>query len=223
MGKETADAGNYYHIYNRGTEKRSIFLNKKDYERFMRAMFLFQWGNNVRNIFRLSAKLEQPGRLLNILQDVQEQLTGERLVRIICFCLMPNHFHLLIEECAEGGVSKYMSRLGNSYTKYFNIKYERRGYLFGSAYHSVLIDENNYLLYLSRYIHRNPKEIIKGRGKLADYLWSSFYDYVIQNRWGILLEQNILKDQFDTHGEYKDYCEEGADIEITDEYLLDSQ
>jgi hypothetical protein len=124
------------------------------------------------------------------------EVIAERFVELSAFCLMSNHFHLLVKETEEGGISKYMQRVLNGYTKYFNTKYKSSGHLLQGRYQSVHVTDGRQLLYLSAYIHRNPREIAGWKGKEGTYPWSSLQDYVTANRWGGLLATDIIASQF---------------------------
>ena len=118
---------------------------------------------------------------------------------------MPNHYHLIVQETQENGLSKFMSRFGNSYTKYFNLRHKRSGYLFSSHFHKILVDTNDYLLHLSAYAHRNPRELAGWRGSEHKYLWSSYQDYIGENRFGLFLNRTVILDQFSNPDEYYDF------------------
>ncbi len=135
--------GEYYHLYNRGTEKRKIFLDKKDYEHFL---FLMYICNSVKSM-----------ELRKIGKNFDRQ---ETIVDIGAYCLMPNHLHILIREKIENGISKYMLKLMTAYSMYFNKKYERTGKLCEGKFKSAYISNDKYLKYLYSYIHLNPTKII---------------------------------------------------------------
>jgi putative transposase len=112
------------------------------------------------------------------------------LVEIMCFCLMPNHFHIAIRQLVDGGIAKLIQRVGNSYTKYFNIKNGRKGSLFMARYKSIHINKDSQLRHLISYIHANPLDLVapewrggkiknqnKARNFLENYIWSSFPFY----------------------------------------------
>jgi len=133
----------YYHLYNRGTEKRIIFVDKQDYEYFL---FLMYICNTIKSI-----ELRKIGKNFD---------RTETLVDIGAYCLMPNHFHILVREKKEGGISKYMLKLMTAYSMYFNKKYKRTGKLYESVFKSTYVGEDNYLKYLYSYIHLNPAKLI---------------------------------------------------------------
>jgi putative transposase len=154
--------------------------------------------------------------------DTMLEVLKNKTVELVSFCLMPNHFHLILKGNEEKSISKFMQRLGNAYTKYFNTKYERKGHLFSGKYNSILIDSNEYLLYLSAYIHLNPRELKQWNKKELLYPWSSFQDFSKENRWGGFLDSSIVSNQFNDSREYKNFVEE-SDIKsgVKKEYFLD--
>ncbi len=129
----------YYHVYARGSTRQTIFLEKSDFEYFERLFQRYLARNNLVN----SGGQPYPYH-------------GDRL-RLLCYCLMPNHFHLLVYQEAEKAMSAFMRSLMTSYSRYFNTKYKRTGSLFESRYKAVRIDQQNYLEHVTRYIHLNPR------------------------------------------------------------------
>jgi putative transposase len=134
-----------------------------------------------------------------------DKIEKNRYVELVNISLMPNHFHLLVKEIEEGGISRYMQRVLNSYTKYFNTKYGKSGHLFQGPYKIVHIETNEQLLYLSAYIHRNPRSLEKWKNKESKYPWSSFQDCLGENRWGNLLKHDIVTGQFSIPSDYREY------------------
>jgi len=133
--------GEYYHIYNRGVEKRKIFIAKSDYERFLFLLYILnqEVSTQVRD---LKKKKKTQKELFSLVRE------GKQLVSIGAYCLMPNHFHLLVREEVEGGVSKFMLKLQTAYSMYFNIKNDRSGSLFQGPFKAEHIGEDdNYFLY----------------------------------------------------------------------------
>lgn len=147
--------GEYYHLYNRGVDKRVIFSTAGDYRRFLILLFLANSIEDTRigNMLR-ATKYE----------DVFHLERGDPLVAIGAFCLMPNHFHILATPLTEGGISQFMLKLQTGYSMYFNIKNERSGSLFQGPFKSSHVDNDRYLQYLYSYIHLNP-------AKLQDRKW----------------------------------------------------
>lgn len=130
---------------------------------------------------------------------------GKPLVGVVAFSLMPTHIHLLLEEKSDRGISNYLHKILTSHAKYFNLKYDRRGHVFESKFNSRHIDNNRYLLYLSRYVHRNHNKLSNWSRKLESYPWSSYQDFIGSNRWGELLNVEPVISQFANPAEYRDY------------------
>ena len=145
----------HYHIYNRGTDRRLIFLDDADYAHFLKLLYLCNGTKRVE--LRLLPKGKSPF----------ESNRGETLVDIGCYCLMPNHFHLLLHEKVEGGVSKFMLKLITAYVMYFNRKYARSGGLFEDSFKATRANDDRYLEYLFAYIHLHPIKLIEPRWKEA--------------------------------------------------------
>lgn len=177
MRKIKISIGEYYHIYNRENNKQSIFFEERDWIRFLFLIFHFQSSVNFPQVGRLVSNFVKH-RVFDIGGDEMKKLLKNRYVELISFALMPNHFHLIVGELKEGGISQYMQRIQNAYTKYFNTKYKKSGHLFQGPFRIVRIEDNEQLLHLSAYIHRNPRETKQWRNKESNYPWSSFQDYV---------------------------------------------
>lgn len=217
MRKTIFAEGEYYHIYNRGVEKRNIFPNDKDRWRFLTIMFLFQLDNHIDNIGRLVKNVQH----LELNIEEFKITPSNRNVELICFCLMPNHYHLILKETKEKGISNFGQRLGNSYTKYFNTKYKRVGHLFSGNFQAAHITKDTYLKYLSSYIHNNPKELDFQRENECKYMWSSLTDYVNSNRWGELLKPKIIMDQFKNKNDYLSFVKENIKNKKLDQLYID--
>jgi len=184
-----------YHIYNRGVDKRTIFNNDSDRQRFLACLQYFNDTGQTKNI----------DRLLEDKLPANEQ--QEKLVEILAFTLMPNHYHLLIKPLVENGLSEFMKKLGVGYTHYFNIKYGRAGALFQGKYKFVQIEDDEQLNYIPFYIHFNPAELIESRWKereiknkdrlldfLKTYQWSSLSDYLGDDHFVRIINKEILAD-----------------------------
>lgn len=211
--------GEFYHVFNRGVGKKTVFRDKSDYSRFLFLILYFQSPATFKNISRVS-KTTKEITFLYVSEKEVEEIIKNRYVTLFAFCLMPNHFHILIKETTEGGIAKYMQRVLNSYTKYFNTKYEVPGHLFQGPYKAVHIEDNDQLLHLSAYIHKNCHEIAEWKNKYFEYPWSSLGDYVNRNRWGKLLETDIIFEQFKNQEEYKEFIKTSSAKEIQEEILF---
>lgn len=198
--------GKIYHIYNRGVAKCPICNQEADNWRFLQGLCFF---NNVKSATNILWKLEKTrGRLtLGVLRDyiVTEGKRREPLTQILAYCIMPNHFHLLIEEIKPGGITKFMHKLGLGYARYFNNKYDRVGSLCQDKFKNIPIDDEHYLQYLLVYINvLNPAEFlepewkekgIKNIGKILEfvekYQWSTHQEY-LGKRKSIIIDKGIL-------------------------------
>lgn len=187
--------GEYYHVFNRGMQKQPIFETDADRLRFMFLLLAFQGKNSIKNVSR-ELKQNVQSSTLHIQSDLEKDILKNRFVELVCFTLMPSHFHLLIFEKEEGGIAKYMQRVLTAYTKYFNIRHEKSGHLLQGSYRSVWIKDDRQLMHTSAYIHKNCCELKNFRGKEDMYLWSSCSDYVNKSRWGKLLSQEIILDRY---------------------------
>lgn len=187
-----------YHIYNRGVEKRVIFTNDKDRLRFAHCLFDFNdTSPSVNNYYYLN-KYNEVG------PDYIKK-PRELLVELSAFCLMPNHFHLLIRQKIENGIVRFMHKLGTGYAMYFNKKHERVGSLFQGKFKAVLVNRDEHLNYLPYYIHLNPLDLImpewrkykiKDYKKAVDFLdqyrWSSYLDYTDRKNFPSVTQRNFL-------------------------------
>lgn len=173
----------WYHIYTRGVDKRPIFLEDRDAERFL--MLLYAANSAIP--IQISNLGGHKGPTLEV---VLQQKRGIQLVDIGAYCLMKNHPHLVLREKAYGGISAFMQKLGTGYTMYFNKKYQRTGALFSSRFKARHVTSDQYFRRLVNYIHANPAELFesdwkKGRvknkrllkHKLLSYRFSSLPDY----------------------------------------------
>ena len=172
--------GKLYHIFNRGVEKRNIYLNERDYFRFLASIKDFNDVNSSINLYRR----------VNVGYPISNKDKKEPLVKVICYCLMPNHFHFILKQIKDKGISRFLQKLGIGYTNYFNQKYNRSGVLFQGKSKAVLVDKEGYLNYLTQYIYLNPLDIIEPRWKdgrfknwpkakkfLKSYKWTGCKDY----------------------------------------------
>lgn len=206
-----------YHLYSRGVEKRKIFLNTRDYERFMALLYIM----NQPDAFHFANFLKR-----NKIGEIFNEQKKKTLVSILSYTLMPNHFHILIYENEEGGISKFMGRLLTAYSMYFNTKYERSGSLLTHPFRSQHISNEAQYLWIFSYIHLNPIGIIKkdfkinGIGNkniakefLKSYKYSSYHEYAGVSRPEskildlLLIPDYLLKSELNI-GKYESWLEE---------------
>ena len=210
MRKITFENGKYYHVYNRGVEKRNIFRDDKDRFRFIHDLYEFNDINPVGNNY---------GVPVSVIQKNQKR-RRELLVNILCFCLIPNHYHLILEQLVDNGISLFMQKLGG-YVYSFNLKYERVGPLFQGKFKAIQIENENGLLHLSRYQHINPLEIIEPNWKeegikdwgkaiqfLESYRWSSYLDYIGKKNFPSVTQRELINTYFGKPEDYQKFVTE---------------
>lgn len=216
LRKDPFITGEYYHIYNRGIDKRNIFKSQYDYERFIMLLYIANSDSKL----RLDNLIKHSHKKFN---EILELDKGGKLVSIGAWCLMTNHFHLLVRQEVDGGITKFMKKLGTGYSMYFNIKYQRQGSLFGGPFKSKLIGSNdNYLIQLLAYIHINPLETkfsdlenkIGEYGNnqmkkfLESYRYSSYKDYLgYKRKEGNLLNRELFPEYFNTKKSFREFVE----------------
>jgi len=204
----------YSHIYNRGVDKRNIFSSDADRLRFLDTVRFVRLQKSP----RLSVHLDQiqSGALEGQEIDRIEQRYGPKIVEILAFALMPNHFHFLIKELEAGGIPKFAQRLGNSYTRFFNTKYKRKGRLFESTYQQVAVVTDEQFMHLSRYIHLNP--VMAKRSEmdvdvLISYPWTSCPAYFGKPS-DICVPDEVIS-MFNSRESYKTFLKKEAEARIS--------
>ena len=218
--------GEYYHVFNRGAHRHLIGKDKADWQRLLFYVLFFQSPRHFKNVARLVSHYS-PLSGYPISESDLLAVVKDREVEVVCFALMPNHFHLLLREKSAGGISAYLQRVATAYTMYFNTKYGGSGHVFQGRFKTVHVHNNSQLLYLSAYIHRNPRELAAWKGKEFGYPWSSLQDYATANRWGGLLASDIIATQFGAtrNSNYADFVrsstakilkEELSDLSLSD-------
>lgn len=198
-----------YHIFNRGVEKRQIFMNSRDYGRAIETFRFYQYSNpsvKYSKFLALNTSLKKA--------FLENLTTHPKLVEIIAYCLMPNHFHFLLQQINENGISKFIANFTNSYTKYFNTKYERVGNLVQGPFKAVHIEKNEQLLHVNRYIHLNPVTafLIKPE-QLRNYKWSSYRGYLDSS--GLAANSAVVLGQFKTVVDYERFVLDQVDYART--------
>lgn len=199
--------GEIYHLYNRGVDRRTVFTKKREYQRAVDILAYYRFTN-------LPMRYSQ---LLSLPQIAQEA-TWQRIrknptfeVQILAYCLMPNHFHLVLKQTQEGGISRFMANISNSYTKYFNTKYRRVGSLFQGPFKAVYVETEEQLLHLTRYVHLNPvtaKHIEIDH--LESYPWSSFPEYM-GNTQTKICNTAWIRSHFSTSEKYRTFVSDQAE------------
>jgi len=201
-----------YHIFNRGVEKREIFLDDDDYFRFIHNLFEFNDTEPASNLYYKSYEL----RTRKIDNNKKKRKPRKLLVKVLAFCLMPNHFHLLIEQVREKGITDFLRKISLGYAMYFNRKYERVGSLFQGRFKSVVIKQEPHFIHIPYYIHLNPLDIVMPKWRegeikdykkamkfLEDYRWSSFLDYIGKKNFPSVTQREFLSEFFNGPEGYK--------------------
>ncbi|MSU45328.1 MAG: hypothetical protein EXS47_01735 [Candidatus Zambryskibacteria bacterium] len=201
--------GEFYHIYSRGTDRRSIFLESEDWERFRKLLFLCNSSKGIVFSRVPAGKAYIHNR-------------GETLVDIGAFCFMANHFHLLLHEKIENGVSFFMLKLLTAYSGYFNKRHGRTGGLFEGKFKAVHADTDEYLKYLFSYIHLNPikhiypdwkkvgiENIEKAKEYLLGYSYSSYFEYIgLEREEAKILNKEAFPEYFLDFKEFDQFVNE---------------
>ena len=197
--------GSYYHIYNRGNSKQVIFYDSEDYEYFMWLLYI----SNNEDSFAVDRTFSK-GYFYE---------RGEQLVAIGAYCLMPNHFHILVTKIKEKGVSRFIHKIATAYAMYLNNKNKRTGSLFEGRYKARHIDNDTSLKYIYSYIHLNPVKLINPTWKeggirdiqktnlfLHSYKYSSYFDYAEPNNYrneGRILNPDFFPKYFTNKEQFK--------------------
>lgn len=215
----------FYHIYNRGTDKRIVFIDDHDYERFLILLFLC---NDTKAVV-VRDILEPYESSTSVVSSSfwHEHEREQTLVDIGAYCLMQNHFHLFIREKVTSGTSQFMQKLSTAYTMYFNKRHDRTGALFQGRFKVRHIDDEAYFNWLFSYIHLNPVKLIAPRWKedgildkraaekfMKGYTYSSFHDYFAEKRpESAILSTNTFPDHFEHLNDFAElvsYWNKGA-------------
>jgi len=187
----------YYHLYNRGVDKRALFQNEHDYHTFLYYLKLYlappeslQFGAQVGPV------QEAPVQARRIKINL-EQVNLHHQIKLLAYCLMPNHFHLLVYQKTRAAITQFMRRLSTAYSMTFNKRYQRTGGLFESNYRAVLVETEEQLIYLSKYIHRNPIKLTpvpsQPPERFLSYPYSSLHQYLGSHSINWLYPKKILE------------------------------
>lgn len=208
-------------------------MDEQDYFRFIHNLFDFNDENPATNsgyYFDPDSMDVETGSNQPLKKETPHR---KLLVEILVFTLMPNHFHLLVRQKKDGGIVKFMHKLGTGYTMYFNRRYIRDGVLFQGKFKAVMVERDEYFQYLPHYIHCNPlglKRLYRGRTSidwrrkmkfLEDYRWSSFPDYIGNNNFPSVTQRELLINEFGSEAGYKkhtkDYLRESVQLDTVEE------
>lgn len=199
-----------YHVLNRGSGSIPIFKHYHDYQRLTYAFRYYQYQNppSKFSLFLLSSQAEREKTLTKLKQS------GKLLVEILAYCLMPNHYHFLLRQLRDNGIVDFIRLTTGSYSKYFNIKYDRSGSLFGGRFQAVRVETEEQFLHLNRYIHLNPYSafLVKSRQSLLSYPYSSLSEYLNTQKTNIC-QKKIIFSYFKTPQDYQKFILDRADYQ----------
>lgn len=233
-----------YHVLNRGTEGRIIFLEESDYYRFVFLFYACNFGSPAFNLKKEDI-IKAGEAIIRGEKPPQKLIQNEhrQLVDILAFTLLPNHYHAIIKQLVDKGITLFMQKVNGAYGRYFNLKNQRIGRLFQNAFRAILINNENYLLRVSRYVHLNVLDLIqsdwrengiKESEKAIDFLnkypWSTAPDYLgVRNSIMVTTKDlyNIFFDNFSKQGikNYKSFLLNWPDkkeIKDVQPYFLES-
>lgn len=186
--------GEYYHVFNRGVERRDVFCDDDDLARFLLSMRCFNTEEPIGSLYEHG-----------FTKNEKATTRPSPIVDILAYCLNPNHYHLVLFQRAERGIPRFMQRLGTGYTNYFNEKYERTGSLFQGTYKAVHITSNEQLLHTSVYVNLNNK-----LGSLTPKLSRSSWAEYTEGEVGICMKDIVLR-QFGNSDAYIRYAHDARD------------
>lgn len=188
-----------YHVYNRGVDKRVVFADRLDYDRFLQSLAEFNSKQPIGSLYLNQFRKNDP--------SVELSSSRAKLVDILCYCLNPNHFHLVIQPLSETSITTFMRRLSGGYTQYFNEKYHRSGSLFQGRYKKKLIESNEALLHVYAYVSLNNFVHNYSASERAQTR-SSWPDLLAGNSNPVCSGTEIITEQFSSPDKMKKYCEE---------------
>lgn len=202
-----------YHVFNRGVAKLPIFEDKRDYHRLLETLYYYQFQGPKPQFSQLKR-----------FKDLNFE-RNKKIIEIICYCLMPNHYHLLIRQLQENGISEFINKVSNSYTKYFNTRHTRVGPLLQGQFKAVRIENDEQLIHISRYIHLNPivSFLVKD---LKTYPWSSYSNHIglYEDK---LCSKELVSSMFKSPQIYEKFVlgqvDHGKNLEIIKHLLIDDR
>jgi putative transposase len=194
MSRKTPFENNeYYHVFNRGVEKRKIFLDEDDYSYFVHILDIFNDklpAHNTRYYYRSRTSIER----------------RDRIVELISYSLLPNHFHLLVKQIDDNGISNFLQKIGVGYTHYFNKKYKRTGVLFQGKSKSRHVNTDRYLNYLKMYIELNPLDLFEPNWKEKGIMDKrKAHEFLSNYKWKSKTKNDRLEEFFVSQAEFLDY------------------
>jgi len=205
--KDPIATGGFYHVFNRGIAKGTTFLTDSEYRRALATLAYYCYSERQYSLSRLF-RFDHKKR-----REIMDSMTGtSKSIQVISYCLMPNHFHLLLRQNVDDGISNYLSNFQNSYTRFYNTIHRRDGSLFLNQFKAVEIETEEQLTHVSRYIHLNPytASIVRSLDNLGGYPWSSLNTY-LEKTDDDFIENEVVMSLFSSLGSYKEFVFDHAD------------
>lgn len=200
--------GQVYHIFNKTQSDAPVFQNARSSQAMLDAIWYYQYQKVP---MKLSHYRTQPAMDRQKISSILS--ASPRQINLLAFCLMPNHFHLLIKQTSDSGISKYMSKIQNSITRYVNIKHKQKGHVFIGQFKAVRVESDEQLLHVSRYIHLNPYTgyIVRTVEEMKKYRWSSYTEYTTGLKG--ICDQEVIRSHFKSKSGYEKFVEDHKDYQ----------
>lgn len=207
-----------YHVVNRTIDSKKVFSSRRNCERFFQLSSYYRSSKATIGF----SKLERLN--LEIKKEVLKQIPYKKYfkINILAFCFMPTHFHFLLKQNKENGISEFIANITNAFTRYFNIKSERKGPIFLPRFRAERIKSDSQLIHVSRYIHLNPfsGDLVKNFRALVEFFWSSYQEYVTDTKHLLSDDRETILSLFDyQRRRYQDFVEDQADYQRSLEEL----
>ena len=211
--RKTYVENGYYHIYNRGVEKRIIFLDKQDYSVFLNYLKSYLLPKNEKELYEQLSDLNTSSTIRNKILKLLRLNNFNKEITLLAYCLMPNHFHFFLKQKSTGTIDVFMNSLATRYAMYFNRKYKRVGHLYQGVYKAVLITSEKHFLHLSRYIHKQALPLQP----------SSYSDYVLKNKTEWVHPEEILTffSKTNKRHSYENFVSEVENISLGENVILE--
>lgn len=211
----------FYHLYNRGVEKRLIFLDQQDFSVYLSYLKTYLEPKDIPALTTILANPNSSSKEKDAASRLLRLNNFSDILTLFSFCLMPNHFHFLIKQTEINTIDVFMNSMSTRYSMYFNKKYKRVGPLFQGVYKAVLVSTDEQLFYLTRYIHRNPFKLIPKGQALQGYPYSSYPFYIKNTKLSWLHKKDILALYSQNEDSYKNFVED-TDAEEKAQVLISS-
>lgn len=209
--------GNIYHVFNKSLDRKAVFENRRLANAFLEVLFYYR-SQNTRVRYSRYKNLLPPQK-----NEIYHEITDPKHYRIsiIAYCLMPNHFHLLLEQHTKNGISEFMAQATNSFTRYYNIMNQRKGQVFLTQFRAVHVKSDEQLKHVSRYIHLNPNSshVVDTKDHLEDYPFSSYRSYVTDWPDPLVEDDKVLSLFENDRNRYRKFVMQNADYQEKLEYL----